>query len=135
MKITICDSIKFYDDMLKAQKELKEMGHVVVVPTKAKEVDYWAEDNKVRVEAKKKFGFIGEHLEKIEQSDAILVVNVTKKETKNYIGANTFLEMGFAYYRKKRIYALNPLPDQPYIIDELLTFDAIVLNGRLDKLK
>jgi len=42
------------------------MAHVVVVPTKAKGVDYWAEDNKVRVETKKKFGFIGEHLDKIK---------------------------------------------------------------------
>lgn len=135
MKIVICGSIKFYDDMLKAQKGLEKLGHIVLMPTKAKGVDYWAEDNKVRVEAKKKFEFIGEHLDKIKQSDAILVVNITKEEIENYIGANAFLEMGFAYYRKKKIYTLNPLPDQPYIIDELLTFDPVVLNGKLDAIK
>lgn len=121
--------------MVKAQKELEKMGHVVLMPTKAEGVDYWAEDNSARVEAKKKFEFIGEHFDKIEKSDVVLIVNVTKKEIKNYIGANTFLEMGFAYYRKKKIYTLNPLPDQFYIIDELLTFDPIVLNGRLDAIK
>ena len=104
------------------------------MPVKAQGVDYWEKDNTKRVEAKKKFEFINEHLDKIENSDAILVVNVTKKEIGNYIGANPFLEMGFAYYRKKKIYALNPLPNQPYIIDELLTIEPIVLNGDYSKI-
>ena len=134
MRIAICGSIKFYRDMLNVKKKLEEFGYEVLMPVKAKGVDYWSEDNNGRVEAKKKFKFIDEHLDKIERSDAVLVVNVTKKDIKNYIGANTFLEMGFAYYRKKKIYTLNPLPNQAYIKDELLTFDPIVLNGRLDKI-
>ena len=134
MKIAICGSIKFYDEMLKAKKQLEKLGHKVLMPVKAQGVDYWEKDNTKRVEAKKKFEFINEHLDKIENSDAILVVNVTKKEIENYIGANTFLEMGFAYYRKKKIYALNPLPNQPYIIDELLTIEPIVLNGDYSKI-
>ena len=105
MVIAICGSIKFFDQMVLAQKKLEELGHEVFIPTKAlEESQYWSEDNKARVEAKKKFEFIGEHFDKIEKSDAILVINVTKKETVNYIGANTFLEMGFAYYRKKKIF-------------------------------
>lgn len=121
--------------MLTAQKKLEKLGHVVLMPTKAKGVDYWSNDNKARVEAKKKFEFISEHFDKIEKSGAILVVNITKGEIKNYIGANTFLEMGFAYYRKKKIFTLNPLPEQSYITDELLTFDPIVLNGKLNSIK
>jgi len=135
MKIAICGSIKFYDEMLVAKDKLEKLGHKVLMPVKAQGVDYWEEDNTKRIEAKKKFEFIGEHLDKIEKSDAVLVVNVTKKEIKNYIGANTFLEIGFAYYRKKKIYALNSLPNQPYIIDELLTFEPIVLNGNYKAIK
>jgi len=123
------------DEMKKAEAKIIKLGHNVLMPVKAEGVDYWAEDNKSRVEAKKKFEFIGEHMDKIEKSDAVLIVNVTKKDIKNYIGANTFLEMGFAYYCKKKIFTLNALPDQPYIIDELLTFDPIVLNGDLSKIK
>lgn len=135
MTIAICGSIKFYDDMVKVQKELENLGHLVLMPNKAEGVDYWAKDNKSRVEAKKKFRFIDEHLDKIEKADAILVVNVTKKDIVNYIGANTFLEMGYAYYRKKKIFTLNPLPDQPYIIDELLTFNPIIISGKLADIK
>lgn len=132
MKITICGSIKFYDEMVQVQKRLEKFGHTVLMPQKADGIDYWAEDNKDRVKVKKKF--VSEHLDKIGSSDAILVVNVTKKEIQNYIGANTFLEMGYAYYLKKKIYALNPLPNQKYIIDELLTFNPIILNGKLENI-
>lgn len=135
MKIAICGSLKFHEEMLGVKEELEKLGHVVLMPVKAKGVDYWAEDNRARVEAKKKFELIDEHLDKIKRADAILVVNITKREIKNYIGANTFLEMGFAYYWKKKIYILNPLPDQTYIIDELLTFEPTVLNGKLDAIK
>lgn len=135
MKITVCGSIKFMDEMIKTQVKLEKMGFVVFMPIKAKGVDYWAKDNTERVKAKKKFGFISEHMDRIEKSDAILVVNVTKGKIKNYIGANTFLEMGFAHYRKKKIYILNPLPKQDYIIDELLTFEPIVINGKLNLIK
>lgn len=131
MKITLCGSIKFMDQMQAIQKELEEMGHVVLMPIKAKGVDYWSEDNRSRVEAKKKFELISEHLDKIEESDAILIVNLTKGEIENYVGANTFLEMGFAHYRKKKIYLLNPLPVQPYIRDEIETIDPLILNGDL----
>ncbi|MCJ7804223.1 hypothetical protein MUP35_00610 [Patescibacteria group bacterium] len=135
MKITVCGSIKFMDEMIKIQQKLEKMGFVVFMPVKAKGVDYWAKDNTERVKAKKKFGFISKHMDRIEKSNAILVVNVNREKIKNYIGANTFLEMGFAHYRKKKIYILNPLPKQDYIIDELLTFEPIILNGRLNLIK
>mgnify|MGYP001560259551 CR=1 FL=1 len=131
MKITLCGSIKFMDEMRAVQKRLEEMGHVVLMPIKAAGVDYWSEDNRSRVEAKKKFELINEHLGKIEISEAILVVNMTKGEIANYIGANTFLEMGFAHYWQKKIYLLNPLPNQPYIRDEIETIDPVVINNDL----
>ena len=134
MKITICGSIKFFDDMVELQEKLEKLGHEVLMPVKAPGVDYWAEDNTSRVKAKKTLELINEHFHKIEKSDAILVVNVTKGDTKNYIGANTFLELGFAHYLGKRIYLLNPIPDQPYILDEVLTIDPIILEGDIENL-
>lgn len=112
-----------------------KLGHEVCMPVKVEGVDYWSKDNASRVKAKTKHGFIEKHMEEIEKSDAVLVVNITKENIKNYIGANTFLEMGFAHYHKKKIFTLNPLPDQPYIIDELQTINPIVLNGNLSTIK
>ena len=46
-----------------------------------------------------------------------------------------FLEIGFAKYRGKKIFILNPLPDQKHIHEELVSFDGVVLNGNLDLVK
>lgn len=135
MKITICGSLKFEEIMLKLQKRLESLGYTVFMPIILKNVNYWAEDNTTRVAAKKKFKLIHEHMDKIKRSDAILVVNITKGDTNNYIGANTFMEMGFAHYLGKKIYVLNSLPDQPYIKDELETMSPIVLDNNLGKIK
>jgi len=121
--------------MIKAQKFLKKKGHRVLMPVKAKEVDYWSDDNISRVEAKKKYELIDEHMRNIEKSDAILAVNITKGDIENYIGANTSLEMGFAHYRKKKIFAFNPLPNQKYILDEIMTIDPVILHGDLSKIR
>jgi len=134
MKIAICGSLKFYKQMREAEKSLESMGHKVFIPIEVPGLDYWGKDGKKRVEAKIKLGLVGKHFDKIEKSDAILVVNITKKNIKNYIGANTFLEIGYAHYRKKKIFVLNPLPNQAYIADELLSFNPIVVNGDLSKL-
>jgi hypothetical protein len=133
MRITICGSIKFMDEMQEAEKNLKALKHTVFMPVKAEGVDYWAEDRTSRVEAKKKFEFIGEHMDKIATSDAILVVNVTKNSVENYIGANTFLEIGYAHYTKKKIFFLNPIPEQPYIIDEIETVEPHIIHGDYSK--
>lgn len=134
MTITICGSIKFFDEMLEIQKQLEAKGHTVLMPIKAAGVDYWSDDNTSRVNAKKGMNLIEEHLQKIEKSDSILVVNVTKGDVENYIGANTFLEMGYTHHLEKKIYLLNPVPNQPYIIDEVQTFDPIVIDGDLSKI-
>ncbi len=135
MKITICGSMKFYDQMLVLQKTLEATGHTVYMPIMVEGVDYWGKDGASRVQAKKGKGLIGKHFGKIQDADAILVANFTKKDTENYVGANTFLEIGFANWLGKKIYFLNPLPDQPYIIEELQSIDPKVLNGDLSAIQ
>ncbi len=135
MIITICGSLKFFEQMVEVQKKLEGMGHSVHMPIKVAGVDYFADDNSGRVNAKRNLGLIGRHMDKINKSDAILVVNVTKKDIENYIGANTFAEMSFAHYRGKKIFVLNPLPGQPYIKDEIQAMDIIALNGDVGKIR
>jgi len=134
MTITICASLKFWDETLELKSKLEKLGHTVYTPIKVDGVDYWEEDGSKRVAAKKTQDLISEHMKKIEQSDAILVANYTKKDIENYIGANTFMEIGFAHYLKKKIFLLNSIPDQPYIREELESVDSTVLNGDLSKI-
>ena len=136
MKICICCSLSFTDEVKKIADRLHELGHEVFLPNGVI-IDAIHKPDFDSVEAKRGNGydFVREHFKKIEESDAMLVCNFTKNGIDNYIGANTFLEMGFAYYVKKPIYALNPLPDYKYINDELLNFDVIVINGDLSEIK
>ena len=136
MKICICCSLSFTDEVKKIADRLHELGHEVLLPNGVI-IDAIHKPDFDSVEAKRGNGydFVREHFKKIEESDAVLVCNFTKNGIDNYVGANTFLEMGFAYYVKKPIYALNPLPDYKYINDELLNFDVMVINGDLSEIK
>ena len=136
MKICICCSLSFTDKVKEIAGKLDELGHEVFLPNGVI-IDAIHKSDFDPVEAKRGNGydFIREHFKKIEESDAMLVCNFTKNGIDNYIGANTFLEMGFAYYIKKPIFVLNPLPDYKYINDELLNFDVKIINGDLSRIK
>ncbi len=84
-------------------------------------------------ERKIKLDAIKRHYKKIEKSDAILVLNYTKKSIKNYIGGNTFLEMGFAHVLDKKIFLFNPIPQMLYT-DEILAMAPIVVAKDLSKI-
>ena len=146
MKITICGSIAFLDEMLELKKKLEEFGHKVKMPptevtndmgkpisTKeyysirktANESDQWVWNKKA--EAMKS------HFDKVEWADAVLVLNKTKNNIANYVGANTLLEMGLAFHRGKDIYLLNSVPEVSYK-EEILGMKPLVLNGNLSSL-
>lgn len=135
MVIAICGSMKFIKQMGEVERKLTSLGHTVCMPIEKDDLYQWSDDHVGRVEAKKKYGFIGEHMKKIKQSDAILVMNFTKNEIENYIGANTFLEIGFAYFHKKKVFLFNPIPNQFYIIDEIKTIDPRIINGDCEQVK
>jgi hypothetical protein len=115
-------------------QELRNAGHSCQVPILVEGVNYWDENSTHRVQAKKDLDLIREHMRKIETADAILVVNVLKDSIENYIGANTFGEMQYAFYLQKPIFLLNPIPNQPYIADELASMDIVVLNNDLTRI-
>ena len=136
MKICICCSLTFTDEVKKITKELEKLGHEVFLPNGVM-IDAIKKKDFDPVAAKHDGGYdaIRAHFDKIKESDAVLICNYTKKGVENYIGANTFLEAGFAYYLNKPTYALNPLPEYPYIHDEILSLGIMVLDGDLKKIK
>ena len=135
MKICICCSLSFTNEVEKLVEELKALGHEVLIPHGV-EIHAIEQPDFNPVAAKHDNGYdsMNAHFAKIRESDAIIVCNYTKKGIENYIGANTFLEMGYAYSLGLPIYTLNPLPDMPYINDELKAFNTISLSGDLLKI-
>ena len=88
-------------------------------------------DGKFRNEAGE--DLIKRHYNLVKEADAILVLNEEKKGIKNYIGGNTFLEIGFAHILDKKIYLLNPIPEIAYS-DEIKAVSPIILYGDLTKI-
>jgi hypothetical protein len=146
MKITLCGSIAFQDKIILLKENLEKMGHKIEIwPTKIKNhrgelisiEEYYrlrktAPDNEQWI-WDKKAELIMEHFDKISWADAILVTNYDKNDIKGYIGGNTLMEMGLAFFLKKKIYLLNQVPELSYK-EEILGLKPIVISGDLLKI-
>jgi hypothetical protein len=123
MTITICGSIKFYNDFLALGQELEKLGHKVLLPEapvkKQSSPDFLKDE-----------GMVSRHMDKIAISDAVLIANYPKNNIEGYIGPNTLMEMAVAFYLKKKIYLLNPVPDQAWK-EEIIGVKPVVVNGDL----
>jgi len=146
MKITICGSIAFQDEVLSIKEKLEKLGHEIKVwPSKLKDekgqpisVTEYYKIRKIAADGEKwvwdrKAEALLEHFDKVARSDAILVVNYDKNDVKGYIGGNTLMEMGLAFFLKKKIYLLNQVPELLYK-EEILGVKPIILNGDLNKI-
>lgn len=138
MTITICGSMKFHEEMRDVKTQLEHMGHIVFVPKSIDLMDtagyVHPEDDEERITAKIEHDFIRAHFKKVQGADAILVLNYDKKGIANYIGGNTFLEMGLAFWLGKKIFLLNPIPQMDYLT-EMHAMRPIVLGGELSAIR
>ncbi|MBL7159246.1 hypothetical protein ISS85_02125 [Candidatus Microgenomates bacterium] len=135
MRIVICGSMTFAQEMINTAKKLEEKGHQVFFPPLAPEFvdgrrtkDCGGED----VSAKKHIDALNLFYQEIKKADAILVLNYTKRGIDNYIGANSLIEMAFAHVLGKKIFILNPTPQMDYS-SEIIFMEPVVLNGDLGK--
>lgn len=143
MKITLCGSIAFLDEMQAVKEQLEKLGHEVKLPpsegTNEKgEVISQKELYTIRRTAQAGDGWVWDrkeaamrdHFDKVAWSNAILVLNYPKNNVPGYVGGNTLLEMGLAFHLGKKIFLLNPVPDISYQ-EEIFGMRPIVLNGDL----
>jgi diphthamide synthase subunit DPH2 len=143
MKITICGSIDFTYEIKEIADKLEKAGHQTEIPLTSQRIlegeltlDEFKKEKERNGDGfvrKVKLDVIKRYYEIIKASDAILVVNLENKKSKNYIGGNTFLEMGFAHVLNKKIFLLNPIPEAGYK-DEMLAMQPVVINGDLSEI-
>lgn len=144
MKIVICSSIDFTYEIKEISDKLEIMGHITELPLTSLRIlkgeltmeEFKAEKQKSGDGAFRKIkdDVIRKYYEKIKNADAILVANYAKNGIENYIGGNTFLEMGFAHVLDKKIFVLNDIPEINYK-DEILAMNPVLLKGNIDNLK
>ena len=153
MRITVCGSIAFYQEMEALKTSLEAMGHEVYIPLLSDEapaemgggrtiyfgeyiethggIDAFPPDNKIW---NLKTKAIGDHYRKIEWCDAIVVANHEKRGIAGYIGGNTLIEIGVAFYLHKPIYILNSISSELSYKQEIYGMKPILLDGDLEKI-
>ena len=147
MNITICGSIAFYDEMLDIKKKLEQLGHQIKLPPfEVKDengnmipIKEYYSRRKSETDATswiwdRKEDAMRMHFQKVEWSDAVLILNYDKNNISNYVGANTLLELGLAFHLNKKLFLLNDIPEIGYK-EEILGMKPIIINNDLTKIK
>ena len=118
MKITLCGSTAFIDNMYKLKAELEKLGHEIMLPPDKvpgengeliPAIEYYThKKNSHQIHQswiwQNHSQRIVDHFEKVAKADAVLIANYDKNGVANYIGPNTLMEMGVAFFLKKPIY-------------------------------
>lgn len=136
MKVIICGSMAMSKSMIIAEEELLKRGHTVVLPRFTKDYAQMETLDHIHAESAKnkiEHDLIRDYYNEIALGDAVLIINEDKNGIKNYVGGNSFLEMGFGHVLNKKVYLLNPIPQMPYT-DEIIAMQPIILDNNFDKL-
>jgi hypothetical protein len=104
-KLYLCGSFRF-------QREMEHIAHKLG----EKNIAYQMPDSKDNR------GILG-CLRKIDDSDVVYIVNPG-----GYVGKSVSVDIGYAYAKNKRVYAMCPIVDPPVanLIDGVMTPDTLV---------
>lgn len=130
-KVVICGSMQFFDEMKECQKILEKNGVAAIIPKDETNIAEDCDEEKFR-EFKRKVS--NAYLKKIRDKDttAILVYNGEKRGIKNYIGANTLVEIAMAFTWNRKIYLYNDIYEP--LSDELLAWECVCLYSDMRKI-
>jgi len=143
MKIVICGSIEITPEIKEISDELIKIGHKTEIPLTSQKIIKGELTMKEFKQEKKNNGdgsfrkieddLIKRYYRIIDESDAVLILNIDKNGIKNYIGGNTFLEMAFAHVLDKEIFLYNGIPQMSYT-DEIIAMQPMIINQDLSKI-
>lgn len=118
----------FHQQMLDSKLELEKRGYLVKLPELEGSANVRASNLVEKQNA------ISNHFSKIAWADTILVLNLAKSGEEGYIGPNTLMEIGLAFFLKKQIVLMNEIPEDLPYTEELLAMEPTVIHGDLNKL-
>lgn len=130
MKVLVHASLDHKEYMLEAKEYIESNSeHKVLLPelTRYQHIRDVLGDDKAFTQIKNRL--TKDNIKNAEKCDALFILNPTHRGICNYIGGNSFLEMVIAFYLKKPIFVLNPLPnDMPYSEEIKALFPQIVYS-------
>ncbi|PIS41580.1 MAG: hypothetical protein COT25_02315 [Candidatus Kerfeldbacteria bacterium CG08_land_8_20_14_0_20_42_7] len=136
MKIGIISSMHHSEKMLEVGKELEKLGHTFVCSKFVNNFLGHDDEKKEEIKLDQKYNqdAIREFWHDMQDVDAVLALNLDRKGIKNYIGGNTFLELGFAHVLNKKIFLYYPIPDIHFYDTEIKAMRPVIINGDLTKI-
>ena len=134
MKILLICSKAFYFKLDDYKCRLESLGHSVFMPN-----CYDAPHTEDKYRGTPEHGSFKAKMfrqseETIKNMDGVLVLNFNKNGIDNYIGGATFLEIYDAFRMNKKIYFVNPIPDN-MLKDELIGFSPTIIGYNLNEIK
>jgi hypothetical protein len=131
MRIGIISSMQFTEKMIEMKDKLNSLGHDAYITKLHKPFIGKTDEEKeqIKIDQKNNLDAIVEFWNMMQGGDAVLVLNLDKNGIKNYIGGNTFLEIGFAHVLKQKIFLLNPIPEIEFYKTEITAMKPIIING------
>jgi hypothetical protein len=137
MKIGIIGSMQHTEKMIEVRDELNKLSHDAFVTDLHEPFIGKTDEEKEEIKLHQKYNLdaIREFWNAMQGADAVLVLNIDKNGIKNYIGGNTFLEMGFAHVLNQRIFLYNPIPEIPYYKTEIIAMKPTIINRALSLIK
>ena len=125
----------FAKEMLAVQEQLEELGHEAIVPLDTHDCVKDPSLNS-NLEWGQNLNIDKDHFNKIESSDAILVLNYPKNNIAGYIGGSSLMEIAVARHLDKKIFILHELPSEDEIryALEIKVARPIILSGDISKI-
>lgn len=136
MRIFICASKHNYHKLPPIKAALEKKGHKITLPN-SYDRPFLEEEMKKKGRKhhiKFKTAMLREQEKKVRANDAVLVLNYEKNGQPNYIGGATFLEVFKAFELGKKIFLMNPIPDNIFA-DELAGINPKIIKEDLSKIK
>lgn len=141
MRITIIGSVAFVKSMVELYHQLERLGHEPQMLehmfglADGSNKQLMSEISEDHAATKRRHNYFRRWHDLIKSGDAVLVCNLEKNGVKNYIGGNVLMEMGFAHINDKKVFLLNPPPQEVPYIDEINAVMDAVLDGDLTRIK
>ena len=136
MKIGIIGSMQYTEQMLEVKEKLNALGHDAFVTDLHKAFIGKTDEEKeeIKIHQKNNMDAIREFWNAMQGADAVLALNLDKHGIANYIGGNTFLEIGFAHVLNQKIFLYHPIPEIPYYKTEIEAMKPVIINEDLSKI-
>jgi hypothetical protein len=138
LRIGVIGSMQFTEILMATCDNLRTLGHDAYLTGLHEAFVGKSNDEKERIKIEQKMhqDAIREFWRAMQGGDAVLAMNLDKHGVINYIGANTFLEIGFAHVLGQQVFLWNPAPDgQPYIQTELEAMRPMVIFADLRNIR